>query len=221
MADQAGDIAKVASALAGDPNGDYTTEEFYVPLLQFVQDRVVNQIFANPNITRLKLAIVIPNVPAGTTDLSKYFDPKAAPSLALLEEIVSIREKPAGADDSQYQLMTGSNDLPIRVQTGFNGSYVWEGDNILLPGALQATDIRIFGMFDVQPIKDGESPTIPKARAILEACLASMICGAHDNEKKEAKWEGVYQQELAQFQTNIFLEMQLEDCRQRPYGDNY
>src|SRR6266700_3195643 len=219
MADTAGYVAKLAAWLAGDPNMDYAKEAFWVPGLQIVQDEIISELYQNPNIARLKFAVVLPNVAAGTTDLKPWFTGDNEPSLALLKSIVSLREKPTGANDAKYQDLTIADDLPVRTQVSYNSEYVWTGDTILLPGATQALDIRVWGVFDVVKIVGGDSPIIPNCRDALTKGLAVALSEAHGNDTKIERLSKKFADAKFNLLNNIMLEMQIEESRQRPYGE--
>lgn len=219
MADTAGDIFAQARWWAGDPNGDYTTAAYLTPPLNTVQDDLIAEILQNPNISRLRFAVVLPNVPAGTTSLRPWFDGTNEPSLALLKEITSLREKPTGAPDAQYQDMSKLNDLPVRTPVGYNSNYVFTGDDIQLPGATQALDIRVWGVFDPAKIIDGNTPVIPNCRVALVLGLAAAAAEGHGNDKKAERLNQKYEDQKFNLLNNIMLEMQFEETRQRAYGE--
>ncbi|MDP9160470.1 MAG: hypothetical protein M3O09_09615 [Acidobacteriota bacterium] len=217
--DQAKDIAKVAAALAGDPNGDYCKFEFYQPLLQIVQDDLMNDIYANQDIARNKQAVVLANVPAGTQNFSAWFNGTNTPSISGLKQVISIREKKAGAAESSYLDMFPADDLPVSyAATGFNAKYVWTGDNILVTGANQALDMRIWGEWEPQVIVSEQSPVLPNSRICLTWGLAAAISEAHGNDQKATRFKTEYEATKSQLFRNFMLEMQKENVRQRAYG---
>lgn len=219
MLNTAGEIAKQAVYLVGDPNGDYTSESFVTTAIQLAQDDLMNYLYSNPNLSRGKMALVLPAVAAGTQSLSDYFTGKKEPSLALLKDIVSVREKPAGSNDAQYTQLAERNEIPVVQPLPYNNVYVWVGDNILLPGASQALDIRIWGTFEPQTITGYESPVLPNCKVPLVWGTAAMLAEGHSNDEKLERLNKKYEDTRFDLFNNIMLEMQFELSRQRAYGE--
>src|SRR5579872_7109445 len=137
------------------------------------QESLQNFLFNNPNIGRLKSVVVLQNVPAGTTSLASIGLFDSGGQLELLTDILTMREKKAGDNDINYLAMEEKEDVPVLAQYQWNSMYVFTGNDILLPGATQNLDIRIFGSFSVPPITSGDSPIMPKSEIVLKYATAA------------------------------------------------
>lgn len=213
---KASQIFSGVRALVDDPEMDYATDDALAPLLQIAIESLVNACLNNPNIGRMKAIVEVANVPAGTKSLKDYF--AAGKALELLETIVSMKEKATGADQATYLRMDPVIDLPVVAQLNFNGVYVETGDDILLPGASQALDFRIFGTFDPAVIKNGDSPVIPGTSLILKLNTAALISRPHGNTDLATDYAQQAELERRRWMNHLIMEMQNEPTRQRAFG---
>lgn len=202
----AGDIFNAVRILVDDWEGDYATDEAQAPLLQLVQEALVQVIHANPNVGKYKSVVVLPAVPASTTSLAAYF--ATGQPLVGLDEIVSMKEKVSGTPDYQYQNMEKRNDPPTLQPWDYNQFFSFNGSNITLPGATQALDLRIFGEFTPQPITSKDSPVLPGAQAYLKLATAAFVARAHGNKELSADYMGQANGQRAAILNAIVMEMQ-------------
>jgi hypothetical protein len=217
------DVFAAARVMVDDPEGDAATDQYLVPLLQLTIDDMTTDILRNPNIGVLKAVVVLPGFPAGVTSFAAagYFGAGTGQpgngELAMLDSIITMREKAAGSADINYMPMTEMTDLPIVVQESFNQVYVHlQGSDILVPGATQANDVRIFGTFDQPTIQNQDTPIRPGTQASLKFGLAAAYCMARGNPKLAEGWDKKYQRAKNDLLNAIIMEQQ--QVPQRPKG---
>lgn len=177
----AGQVFTQIRSLVDDDLGDFTTNDYLVPKLQIALDWLVVRLLNNPNMGSLKTEVILPSVPTGTRSLSSYF--VTGGPLATLTEVISIKERPSGGTRTEMDWveMDEVPNLPATLATSFNRVYVWTLDDIKLLGADQATDLRIFGKFTSQAIKDPTTPIPPNVGVILAYKAASVISKPRGN----------------------------------------
>jgi hypothetical protein len=170
------DVFSQVAAFMDDPERDIMTDSYLAPFLNLCNQRLYQNVFANPNIQGAKFYVVLPNIPAGTNSLKPYM--ADGMPLAMLTNIFSMKEKPSGTNDGNYREMRLMQDLPVPVITDermFNGFYVPIQEDILLPGASQVLDIKIFGEFKPLPIIDGNTPILPNTEQILTHWVCEIV----------------------------------------------
>lgn len=215
----AGDVVTSVAALMDDQVGDEYDFTYLQPFIQQCNYRLFQNIFGNPNVPGAKLVALLVNIPAGTTSLNDYM--QTGQPLSLLSQIFDIREKPTGTGQSAYRPMQLAMDIPIMPDTpqDFNGIYVLGEDNILLPGASQALDIRVWGEFKPTPITASDTLLLPDTDVILVhwVCeLASVIRGttpeftAYHRAEKQAAIDELF--------NNIIMKLQEIPFQQRSYN---
>lgn len=218
----AGDVFDGVAALMDDPEKDVMTVGYLTPFVNLCNKRLYENIFANPNIQGAKGAVVLVNVPAGTTSLSNYITQSGA-SLELLTNIFSFREKPTGTSDDNYVPMSRRQDIPIPFQDfnqNFNGIYVQTKEDILIPGASQALDFRIFGEFKPVTITSENTPILPSTDVILIHWVCEVV-GMTRGATKEfiAFHEGEKSQAIDELFNALILDIQSIPVRQRPFNN--
>ncbi len=216
----AGDVFSLVAAMMDDPERDVMTDDYLQPFVQQAQFRLYQNVYANPNIQGAKSAVVLVNVPAGTTSLASYVT--GTGSLALMSNVFDMREKPTGTSDSNYRPMMPSQDIAIPLsdnQQLFNGIYVIAENDILLPGASQALDIRVFAEFRPIPIVDQDTPILQFSETILAHWTCELVgmtrgatqafIGYHKAEKEQA---------IAELFNSLIMDIQVIPTQQRPFN---
>ena len=212
--------------MVDDPEGDYATNPYLTPLLQTVIDDLTLNALRNPNIGALKFTIVLPGFPAALTSFAAggYFDTNTVGpgdgELFGLMNILSMREKPAGTADINYLPMTPVSDLPIVVQNSYNQIYLHlQGTDILVPGATQALDVRIFGAFEQPMIKDEKTPILSGIQAPLKFGLAAAVCCARGNVQLGATYDKKYLLSRNDLLNQIIMDQQQIPNRPKGFSD--
>jgi hypothetical protein len=201
-------------SLIEEEDNEELTDALLVPHVNMAQQALILKVLANPNIERMKTVVIVPNIVAGTKDLSAQFD--TGKLLELLTGVISMRERQAGTDDSQFLTMVTDIDLPSVVQSNFNRCYQFTGSTIVMPGATQALDFRVYGTFEPAPVKDGDSPMVPNTSLIISHMAAAKLCRPHNKElatdlRAEAD---IY---AKQFMNLLIMEIQEESIRQQSF----
>ena len=141
-------------ALVGDPDGDFCTDAYLLPLINQVYEDALNTLegTCSPFITQLKSC---PNLPQGTTNLTDQQKGPNGPLFGLLNPL-SIEIKQAGQPDTAYCFMKRMDILPNSSNQGVNqpANIYWQGlfwewrSYILYISTLPyAADLRVRGEF--------------------------------------------------------------------------
>lgn len=217
----ANDVFSQVAAFMDDPERDICTDSYLTPFLNLCNRRLYENVYANPNIQGAKMKVILTNIPAGTTSLASYLTD--GNTLELLTNIFSMREKPTGTDDSNYRPMQVLQDIPIPLTSNtqlFNGIYVQAENDIMLPGASQALDIRIFGEFKPVVIVDGQTPILPSTDVILTHWVCEVVgmsrgaTAAFISYHKQEK-----EQSIAELFNALIMDIQVISVQQRPFNN--
>jgi hypothetical protein len=201
---------------------DLTLEEYpddasLTPFVNIAQAELQMKVFMNPNIDRLKSFVVVPNIAAGITDLADAF--KAGGPLELLSSVISMRERQAGGQDSDFLPMCPARDLPSVTQSSLNGQYQFDGSTIKLPGANQPEDFRVYGSFEMRPIENGNSAIVPGSGMILGFWTAGRAANARAGGKKVGDPLLAEAKGYANIWMNwMIMELQDEPLRMQAFG---
>src|SRR5258708_3798347 len=84
-------VAAQAASLLDDPSRSFATTDYLLPFMQLAQDQLEIEMLQNPELQALTSIVVLPNIPALTTNLSAYFS--AGGELELLTEVMSMKER--------------------------------------------------------------------------------------------------------------------------------
>lgn len=211
---KASDVFASTRDLVDDLEQDYATDAYLQGKANLAQKELVLRLSQHASITRYKTAVVLANVAAGTTSLKEKF--AAGKPLELLSEIISLREKPAGSDDANYQEM-GEREVPPSslAPNDYNMFYTFTGDDILLPGASQALDMRFYGAFDPKPITSPDSAILPGSDVVMIYLTAAITARSHGNKELAKDLHGKYEELLDALMNNIIMESQMQPSRPR------
>jgi hypothetical protein len=174
---KAGDLVPLVRDNVEDPFGDFTPDDYVYRRLQMAQNALRTAVLENPNIGALLSTVELPNIPAGTRSLSSYF--ATGQPLAGLLELHYMRERAAGGPrtEADYVRMEERNELPAQVAGSFNEVFVVVPDDVLLLGATQTLDIKIFGKFLPGAIVGENSYVHPGTDTYLAFKAAALIAG--------------------------------------------
>lgn len=217
----AGDVFATVASFMDDPERDVFTDSYLIPFLNQCNKRLYENVYANPNIQGAKLKVILNNVPQGTTSLASYLTEGNV--LALLTNIYSLREKPAGTSDSNYREMQVRQDIPVPLsdnQQLFNGIFVQAENDIMLPGASQALDFRVFGEFKPSTITDGETPILPSTDVILVHWVCEVV-GMSRGSTREfiAYHRGEKDQAISELFNALIMDIQSISVQQLPFDN--
>lgn len=125
-----------------DPTGQqlFSTARL-MPYLNIAYAALRDEAASARAVTVAEAVLILPAVPAGTRDLGNFVKPGGV--LSAMAGPVSLRERPAGGDDSQWTGVERVAELPARGAEERLHSYEWRGGNIFFVGATQALDLEI------------------------------------------------------------------------------
>lgn len=178
-----------ARALVGDPDADFTTDAYLLPLINQAYEDAVNYLegTCSPFITQLK---VCPNLPQGTTDLTQQMKPDD-PLFGLVNPL-SIDLKQAGQPDTAYCFLRRVDILPNSSNQGVNQPaniywqqlcWEWRSYVIYLSTLPYAADLRVRGEFRPPALKQDNDPIAihPMMTSALAYATAALIGAERGN----------------------------------------
>lgn len=172
-----------AAALLNDPTQTWATSEYLKTYLQLAQDTFIVSCLNNPEMKGVTAVVEIANVATDLKDLGIYF--ADGQPLERLTGVISIKERPTSdQQEISWTWLDPARDLPAYNQGAFNKVYVWNGETILLPGATQANDLRIFGKFRPGAISSENSSIVPGTSAILAYATAGIVAKSRGNRER-------------------------------------
>lgn len=190
-------------ALVDDLEESFATDDYIQPFLQMAQDDFVNEVLKDSNIGAVKAAIVVPAVPAGTTSLKQELMPSGR--LELLEQLIELREKRAGAADTDYVYMVPRyTPVSATSQSSLNLTYTYTGTDIILPGATQDVDLWAWGEFAPAKITGPDTPIVPGIETVLKYATASLVAGSRSNANMMKMYAGRQLVQQSAWKRNIY-----------------
>ena len=201
-----GNVIGRVRSLVGDPDGDFTTEAYLLPLIAQVYDQQINTLeqTSAPILVRV---VTLSAVPAGTRDLLAYQaaqmdDGTGTGStipgpLAGIELVFSVEFKQAGTPESNYQPATGRRVLPDVPYAGGTPSlglnlsmaYEWRDFGLYVTPLSFAADLRIRGEVDPGTLLRGSDLVlVPRMVAALAYGTAALI----GIDRNNATWKEDY-----------------------------
>jgi hypothetical protein len=175
-------------SLIGDPDADFATDSYLLPLINQAQDRALAYLegTCSPFITQLQVAT---NVLAETSDLTELQKPDQ-PFFGLVNPL-DLEAKPTGAPElryfmgRRYDILPNSNYAPGGQPMNYWGRFGWEWRSyvIYLTPLSFNFDIRIRGEFRPPAlVKDSDVITLhPQMVVALAFMTAALIGGERIN----------------------------------------
>lgn len=183
-------------SLIGDPDADFATDAYLLPLINQALDRAVDYLSGtcSPFITQLQVAT---NLPLGTSDLTEQQKP-GQPFFGLINPL-DLEVKQTGLPELNYVmgrrydiLPNASNYAPSTPAMNFWGQFGWEWRSyvIYMTPLSFAFDVRIRGEFRPPAlIKDTDIITVhPMMVAALSFMTAALIGGERINASYVQNW---------------------------------
>ncbi|SRR6266566_2233461 len=211
-------VTAQVAALLDDPGRTFATDDYLVPYVQLTQDQLEQEALQNPNLGNMVTTVIIPAVPAGTFDLQDYFTP--GQPLELLIDIISMKERTVGGlrQEQDWNFMSRVNDIPTIQPVAFNSYFAIRDNTVVLSGADQDMDLRIFGKFKPQPLASGNSVIVPNTSPILSFGAAALVSMARGNDTMANWYEKKRIDAQDGFMSNAIMEMQATRIRMRSYS---
>ena len=164
MANDLKDVKSKTRALLGDPLGDWATDAYLIPLINLIYEDSINYLMntCSPFMTK---KVFVPNVMAGTTDLTSW---QATPQTgaqaagqqgAFLLGLVTPLEiywKVEGQPENNYRLADEKKDLPFITPANYiNGQnlyWEWIGNRLNVTPLSFPSDWLVKGEFKPPPL---------------------------------------------------------------------
>lgn len=212
-------LPQVQSLLDSAGPGTFAPIDYVLPFLQLTQDQLELECLQNPELGNLETVVIIPNVPAGTVDLTDYFTGEDA-ALATLIDVITMKERASSGtrQEIDFNNMIKVRDIPTIAPSAFHSYFSVRDNTIVLSGADQAVDLRIFGKFKPAVLKDENSPIVPNTSAILVFGTASLIAVSRGNETMYKIYEKKRLDAQQSFIANAIMELQSVRTRMRSYS---
>jgi len=179
---------------------------------------VFNHMLSFPIIKRPSAIIIIPSIGLGTTTLHKYFDKGG--ELELIEDIVSLKERPqTSTSEGDWRRMNPSMDIRGMTAGAFNHIYQFNGDDIILPGADQDLQLRVFATVNPQPLIAADSPLIPSTPIIIEMWASGLICNVRGSARLASVYMGTpgNRNGLAQIEEDALFNKIVQQLQETPF----
>lgn len=176
-------MKKRARSLVGDPDGDFCTDSYLLPLINQALDESINYLegTCSPFIEEVRDA---PGLAAGTTSLVAQ-QKNGGPLVGLMNPLF-IEVKQAGQPDTQYREVVRADRLPnvnpngqAPYETAF---WEWRSYLVYLTPLSYPADFRVRGEFRPAPLLKDEDiitihPLLVPALAYATATLVGMERG--------------------------------------------
>jgi hypothetical protein len=177
-------INATVRALVEDPNGDYADDPYLQPLLTLCYTEISNRLrLCNPDFD--EYTVELPNVPAGTPDLSAF--QATGQPLAFLIEPIRIEWKLPGQDPTYYAGAEKLNKIRDILIPGISAidCWTWTHLTIFLSRFNVNLDIRVTGEFMFPPLSTGADTALIGLNALpaMSYAIATTIAMKRGNQQ--------------------------------------
>jgi len=210
-----GDVKSRVKSLVGDPDGDFCTDGYLVPLTNQAYDQAINYLCGtcSPFITQLQVAT---NVTAGTSALTELQKPDQ-PFYGLVNPL-DLEVKGTGLPELSYRMGTRKDILPNSSNFALGqpsqiwfGQFCWEWRSYVLyitPVAFNI-DIRVRGEFRPSALReDTDEIAIHPLMTVALAYSTAALIGAE-------RGNSAYVQNYGQQATNTLDDISATLVRQQ------
>lgn len=151
------DVKARVRSILGDPDGDWVTDQYIEPMINHVYDLQILYL-EDTGATHIEAVKVVPNIQAGTSDLTDQGADPTKPLYGLIEPYDrEISWKPAGTPDNFYRYGTRTDVLPDWVPG--TGNYPircmyweWRAYTLHITPFTYNIDLRVRGDFKPPPL---------------------------------------------------------------------
>lgn len=205
------------SQLVGDPFQDWCTSEYALPFMRTAQKGLINTLISNPVLNRAVALIDVPSIGVGTRDLSALFLPGA--QLELLEDPITLWERPitSANEDDWSEMYVTPVPMPSNPRA-YNKTYTWTGATLLVPGADQDLQLRVYGEFKPSPLTTEDSPLIPGTSTLIEFKTAELICRPRGARQLAEDYKLDFELQVESYINRIVMRMQAAPIRQKSFS---
>jgi hypothetical protein len=189
------DVKAKVRSLVGDTMGDWTSDAYLIPLINQVYESQTTQLMSETGSSFDEQVRDVPNVPLGTTSLTKYQQPSmdsggggnvVGPLYGLMDPIV-VEWKQLNQPDNYYveagRTAKLPNVSPAAPGPPYTMSWEWRGSIVYLTPMIFAVDLRVRGEFSPAPLlKDTDILTVnPRMGAATAFGTAGLIGRERNN----------------------------------------
>ncbi len=187
------DVKQQARAINGDPDGEWMTDAYLLPMINHVYTLQINYLsnFCSPFIESVATIV---GLQQGISDLSPFHSP-GQPLCGLVEPYrQGIHWKPSGDPPSRYVLAKKSSALPYVTPAtpGPRFQLWWEfrSFRLFITPMTMPIDLEVRGDFRPSPlVKDDDAIAIPA----MDAVMAEEVAAAAWRERQNAGASQTYQ----------------------------
>ena len=210
-------------ALIGDPDGDFCTDAYVVPLINQAYDEAINELAGtcSPFMTRL---LVAPNLPAGIADLAEQQEP-GGPLDGLMTPL-KIEYKQAGLPESSYRFAEEAGILPNVSPIGGGLAcrpfWEWRSWIVYLTPLNYAADFRVRGEYRPPAlIKDKDYIAVHPLMVVALAYATGVLIGMErGNKGYVADYTPKAEKTLNDISAELVRKQQSTSSRVGRMGDN-
>lgn len=204
-----------ALMLDTDPENPEFSFAFLQPFLNLAYKNMRDEGMAATEDRMTQKVTVINNFPAGTGNLNAYQLP-GQPLAGMIAPIL-IREKPAGADDTEYMDLKALIELYIRPNESFLMEYEWRDAGVYFIAATQNLDLQVRYESDWTTLStEDQVLAIPNCSHILGTWTAGLVSNTL-NAGTGDKYVADARHEIYLYLNRQIKASQTYATRQRPY----
>lgn len=205
----------LARALLDDPEQDWATDDYLRPFLNLAYRALAMQLGAY-RIPFDDRVVIVPSVPAGTTDLGAFIQPGGP--LAAMWQPVDLFERASGGDDTQWRPMSRVSDLPPSGPQAYYEFWEYREGNICFPPSNQVLDLRVrFEEIFPALAAPGDPIRIIGGAQALAYSAASLASRSRGNRDLAVDLDALAQRECQTMALRLVQESQNVTRRQRPF----
>jgi hypothetical protein len=204
--------------LVGDPNGDYATPEYVLGYMRTAQKGLINTLLSLPTLGRAVMLVDVPSIGAvGVRDLSALFLPGGL--LELLEDPIQLWERDTNSsNEDDWSEMSPTYVPSPRNPGSLNRVYTWTGSTLLVPGADQDLQLRVYGAFKPSPLVAVDSPMVPGTDTCIEFKTAELICRVRGARALAADHRADFDLQVEGYVNRIVQHLQAAPIRQKSFS---
>lgn len=226
----AADVYEITQPLLGDPGGEqFATPDWLRPYLNVAVKTFSKDVMGNPNVPKYKKYVVLPAFPQGETSFANqhYFDKGGL--LQYLDETILMWEKMPGQTDDYYAEVIKVSSIPVlnpQSSVLYHGVFQELSDpaaptqDILVPAASQAMDIKVFGSFTGIYIVDKTTPVPPQSVECLAFLTAALSAGPYGNAGLATGYMATYKESKDALINKFIMSQQMVRSRPKAFSED-
>jgi hypothetical protein len=189
------DVKAKVRSLLGDPDGDWLTDAYLLPLINQAYEQQVNTLSATCS-TYITAVRQIPAIPVGTIDLSEWQKDPKQPLYGMVNPLI-LEWKQAGQPDNYYvqaeRVDVLPNITPATPTPVFCLYWEWRSYTVFVTPLNFPADFRMRGEFRPAPLlKDDD---IVAVHPLMANSLAYATAALAASERGNATWVQTFTQQ--------------------------